>query len=190
MIHALIAATLSLAATDLPLPAAGLYTLQGQVAVSNSVRYETVYALNEAGRARLAELHAAGQACRSVGREAYQCRCDFCGPGPMEKAAAWFTAELENSRIVLGERKGEPSRRTKGETYEEWSVPQAVELRNSDYASWRLMRLPGLDKGVVGEPTRDGWILHPDHLEYVGRFTVKESKNVFWGFFGSAPYRR
>lgn len=40
MIHALVAATLSLAATDLPLPAAGLYTRQGQVAVSNSVRYE------------------------------------------------------------------------------------------------------------------------------------------------------
>lgn len=158
---------------------AGTYKFSGEPRVSVAVRYEVV----AAGSPRLAELQAAHQECFLAASGTYRCRCAFCGEGPAAASAlARVKAELTGRFIRLEKPWGKPSLTYRGDSYEEWQIPQAIQFLGTKSDRWRLMKLPNVVKGVIGNPTIDGWIIDREGFVYVSNTRVQESRSVLWTY--------
>lgn len=164
-----------------------VYAYSGESRVGTAVRFETVPAANET---RLAELRAQHQECSLVASGTYRCRCHSCGEGPVAgKVLAETRARLTGKKITLGKPWGPPSLNYRGDSYEEWHIPQAIDFMGLKSDRWRLMKLPSVAKGVIGNPTIDGWVIDREGFLYVSNPRAQESPVVLWTFLIESRFR-
>jgi hypothetical protein len=158
--------TLALAGSaDLRLPEAGRFTYEGEFEVMQKRVVEGVHVDTKEGQARVEELRKQGYACTFVGNNLTRCVGFVSVDGTEDEIKIRVDSLLNGSALEFSARRGEASLAIKGETYEEWSVPQAGSFRGKAFGSYRYQILTdGPHKLYFGD---DGVVVDESGFSYV-----------------------
>lgn len=166
MILNLILPILALAASaGLRLPEAGRFSYGGELEVIQKRIIEGVHVDTHEGRARVEELRQQGYACTFAGNNLARCVGFVSVEGTESEVKPRVDSLLQGAVLEFAAREGEPSLTIKGETYEEWSVPQAGSFRGQAFDSYRYQILTdGPHKMNFGA---DGVVVEDNGFSYV-----------------------
>lgn len=166
MLLNLILPILALAASsDLRLPEAGRFTYGGEFEVIQKRIVEGVHLDTEEGRARVEELRKQGYACTFAGNNLSRCVGFVNVEGAENEVKARVDTLLQGAALEFSTRLGEPSLTFKGDSYEEWAVPQAGIFRGKAFSAYRYQILKdGPHKLYFGE---DGVVVDESGFSYV-----------------------
>jgi hypothetical protein len=140
------------ASSDLRLPEAGRFTYGGEFEVIQKRIVEGVHMDTEEGQARVEELRKQGYGCTSVGNNLARCVGFVSVDGTENEVKSRVDSLLQGTALEFAGREGEPSLTIKGETYEEWSVPQAGSFLGKEFNAYRYQILKnGPHKLYFGE---------------------------------------
>jgi hypothetical protein len=140
----LIFALTALAATPtLPVPDAGQYSFQGDIAVTMKLHYAVVYGFTPEGAKELDARRDAGEECWPKMREIWLCKSFPSFEGAAEVVRSRVERELAGKKLVLGALRGEPSVIHQGQIAAEYSVPQRAEYDGYAFDSYRLADTQG-----------------------------------------------
>ncbi len=191
MVISLLLANRASAEDVLRLPGPTKLTYTNQFSYDWMRRNEVVVTLNDIGRARLQELRSQEFSCQYKGRETYLCAKLYTvglePDGELKSTVENFFARQEVEFFALS---GSPERMVKGDSYVEYSIPQAVKVNSEDYPNYRYAILSGtLHKIVFGNPAKGGLIAHADgsyELIYTMNRTISDhvfEQHTFVGTF-------
>ena len=103
------------AAPEVPPPAAGKYSFQGNFSVAVKLNYRVIYAFTEQGREELSKLRKQGYECWPKPRETYLCKAFASTDGSSEMIRSRVEREIGGKFLELGALRGEPSLISKGD---------------------------------------------------------------------------
>ena len=164
------------ASSDLRLPEAGRFTYAGEFEVMQKRMVEGVYLDTAEGRARADELRKQGYACTFVGNNLSRCAGFVSVEGAENEVKDRVDSLLRGVTLEFSARVGEPSLNFKGDSYEEWSVPQAGSFLGKAFSAYRYQilkdgphKLYFGETGVVVDETGFSYVvsLHREVKRYV-----------------------
>ncbi len=171
------------------LPGAGMLSFNGQISYDWKRLNEVVVTLNEAGKNRLQLLRKQDFTCEYKGRETFLCsKLITEGLTLDEELKNVAEAFFNQQEIEFSGRSGDPERLVKGESYEEYSIPQGVRVNDANYPNYRYAILTGsLHKIVFGDPAKGGLVALEDgnyEMLYTVNRTISKNRfeqHAFWG---------
>jgi hypothetical protein len=175
------------ASSDLRLPEAGRFVYGREFEVLQKRVVEGVHVNTEEGIARVEELRKQGYACTFAGNDLTRCVGFVSVEGTEAEVAARVNTLMQDAVLEFAALRGEPSLQIKGETYEEWSVPQAGTFRGQAFDGYRYQILTdGPHKMNFGQ---DGVVVEDSGFSYVTTIQKHLKRFVMASYIVSAKLR-
>jgi hypothetical protein len=175
------------ASSDLHLPEPGRFVYGGEFEVLQKRVVEGVHVNTEEGVARVEELRKQGYACTFAGNDLTRCVGFVNVEGTEAEVAVRVDSLMRGSVLEFAALEGEPSLQIKGETYEEWSVPQAGSFRGNAFDGYRYQILSdGPHKMNFGN---DGVVVDENGFSYVTTIQKHLKRFVMATYIISAKLR-